>query len=108
MSAALTIARWCWPEEYWKTYGDESDSCLFGTESDFSADDWSDVNAAELVLIERGHAEAYGRALWERTADVPRNTPGMWMKYALIATAPLDARVRAMSAVIEKLEAGRG
>jgi hypothetical protein len=61
----------------------------------------SNVRNAERVLIERGHAEEYGRALIRELNLYPL---GSDEDAALCATAPLDARLRAMAAVIRGLE----
>lgn len=113
--AVLRIVRFCWPHGQW--FMDSSVTLVAfdrspvhqakGAAGYFDPALGSSVNAAEAVLIERGHAEAYGRALLDVVA-----TPELADKegkadpalFAALATAPLDARVRAMAAVIEKLE----
>ena len=101
--AAFKIARWCWPE-----------AANAKTESDYAkkdraigqqlARDWPTIRAAELVLIERGLAEEYGRKLLDEICDA-RDTWSENEAASLCATAPLDARCRALLAVIEKQEA---
>lgn len=131
-SDALLIARWCWPkcdwtdgaweagdgrdvfkDEAWRrrTYvgdhGLENEVEVFGTRDQHA----SIVHAAERVLIERGHAEAYGKALWREI--YPRGDPrvgefaaGLLIPFdvAFHATIVLDVRVRAMAAAIRALD----
>lgn len=66
-------------------------------------------HAAELVFIERGLSEEYGRELqdqlWPNAKHVTCIIPPSFEAYiAAAATAPLDSRVRAMVAVIDSLE----
>lgn len=115
-SDALTIARWCWPGRTWREgrYGVDDIGIETADGFRFKDDPKSllvtrpeDVHAAERVLIERGHAEAYGLALhalvvceqpWDgKRGIIPDITAN---EIAQLATAPLDARVRAMVAVI--------
>ena len=114
--AALIIARWCWPGRNWYTIADDDgahpiwdDPCShcgerkrpkrtsFYIESD-------DIRVAELVLIERGLAGEYGDALAEEL-DVYCNhnwEDNPSPAFAKLATAPLDARVRAILTVIDE------
>lgn len=119
MSAALVIARWCWPELPWEqaisdvqdvrteVAGEvqalmDCDKCGHADDRFWNAHDAKDVTAAERILIERWHADAYGMALCDDFEWVHADLS--MAEVAKIATAPLDARVRAMAAVIEKLE----
>ena len=121
--AALIVARWCWPEECQRnetrcdlvvsngTYAlSVFDPTCFG-----SGNFMLDTRAAELVIIERGLAEEYGRTLAialgfnECGEAMMRNDVCSFTRTdyvnaadcALLATAPLDARIRAMLAVIQ-------
>ncbi len=127
-SDALVVARWCWPSERWSetAYVDRDGVRRVGAlqgarPTRFCSEEHEDVADAERVLIERGHAEAYGRALWvevlddvssneEEKADTRRS--GMLdihrgADFANLATAPLEARVRAMAATIRDLESDK-
>lgn len=102
---ALTVARWCWPEpDEWTV----SDMPYVIRDTDdgrmpecFDPSSPHDVHEAEDVLIERGHAEAYGA--WLTSELFGRQVVNTSERAALIATAPLDARVKAMAAVIRWL-----
>lgn len=108
MNDAMTIALWCWPAEVKpnmvKPKGEFSVIV-------FSVDDWSEselnrygVHDAERILTERGLAEEYGRALERELSDsFDDDGEPTWADSARMATAPLDARVRAMAAVIRSL-----
>lgn len=104
-SDALVIARWCWPEPDEWTVSDMPwvirDTDDGQTPDCFDPSSPHDIADAERVLIERGHAEAYGRALaFELSID---GYDDLWEFCAAAATAPLDARVKAMAATIRGL-----
>ena len=108
--AALRIARWCWPERQWISNPDNIDHAIAYSEDPhgwyWDATELDDVRAAEQVVIERGLAEEYGRALCIATkAIICIDDDLQYDGIAAIATAPLDARVRALLTVIEKQEA---
>ena len=89
--AELRIARYCWPE-----VDGEIGIGLRAHNPAYWPHDW--IQQAELVLIERGLAHQYGKALQATFTERARTKEEA---VAWIATAPLDARVRAMLAVIE-------
>jgi hypothetical protein len=112
-SDALTIARWCWPEDEGDDYyGPKATFCLGmeellrGEKQDGLAM-WA-VRAAERIVMELGHAKTYGRELARHFGF---KTPILMddggaehsIRLAMAATAPLDVRVRAMAAVIRSL-----
>ena len=119
MSDALKIARFCWPGKEWRIgtvdgtlYWKDGNS--FNLDASWNPNDLNEIAVAEAVLIERGLGEEYGMQLFRHTQhtaieasyDDGRN-PGVEADYhdlAMIATAPLDARVRAMVKVIKKEE----
>ena len=101
--AALRIARWIWPTAEWQLLCGKahSDTHRVGLDS-WS---WNDVHFAEGVIIKRGLSEQYGRALLTALGwPWPNDEPVLTSKVAEIATAPLDARVSAILAVIEQQE----
>lgn len=117
MSDALTIARFCWPERSWRHDTDGiapddvviSDGPEFAIYRDFTEID--DVRVAELAVIERGLAKEYGKALLVELGMRGQEGDGSWtismlpgIDHAKLATAPLDARVRALAAVIRAQE----
>lgn len=104
-SDALTIARWCWADKPWQHFSDTACSAWTSTKSlDWMAvDSWKEIHAAE-----RGLAEEYGRALYHELSGEDWD-PGALLEffadqYTKTATAPLDARVRAMAAVIREAQ----
>jgi hypothetical protein len=100
--AALVIARWCWPNEPWNLSANMRLATGAITGRPFYPDRMDDVHAAELVVIERGLAEEYGRALaFDLWPTEPKPKFTFSIALALAATAPLDARVRALVAAIE-------
>ncbi len=116
-SDALAIARFCWPEQTWEPFRDSTEAHAVNELGEcagphFSGRTRAGLALAECALVERGHAEAYGRALvkeirWDGP-ELPAETPSgavLFGWYAHLATAPLDARVRAMAAVIRSLPA---
>lgn len=115
-SDALLIARWCWPGRTWREGPNGVDDIIVETDAGIRFKDdpksflvcrHEDVSAAESVLLSRGHAVAYGRELWIEFvgSDADRFGVDGWARYAWVATAPLDCRVRALAAVIRELEA---
>jgi hypothetical protein len=107
----LKIVQFCWPDDGWHTVDGEDGKpsmLLFSEAGDHWGCYWpQNVSAAELALIERGLAEEYGRALAIEMRWCGRD--GRWTGWlgsteqiAEAATAPLDARCRAMLAVVEK------
>jgi hypothetical protein len=115
-SDALTVARFCWPENTW--HATESYWCPHVARripalrsSRFEADNRSHVAEAERILIERGHGAAYGRALWEELRSslpdrvrAPELKEDQWEQMAAIATAPRAVRLRAMAETIRNLK----
>jgi hypothetical protein len=106
-SDALTIARWCWPEEQWhQNYANVLPSTAGGIGFDDTSMDDPDgyfaVSDAERVVIERGHGRAYGLALLDHL-DIGITA---WCSdhAEVIATAPLDARMRALAATIRAVQ----
>ncbi len=102
----LALARFCWPGQ-----------THLGIRCALIAQDLNHCAAAEAVLIERGLGEEYGGELARQlerdgrpmgidpTQDMVR-VYSRWILHA--ATAPLDARVRAMVQVVRAEEAKRG
>lgn len=117
MNDALTVARWCWPQELpdgwiWCDDGTYSLAIFDPDSADCNGNDQAlhGVRDAERVLIERGHADAYGKAI-ARELDQESYLPGAsfavttsWFMLAMIATLSPAARIRAMAAVIRTLE----
>lgn len=121
-SDALVVCRWCWPCCEWKEApeidGEKAArhvvdymSCKRGHPmGDFTLadDDFYGVNCAERVLIERGLAEAYGRELVAELGIRTFSGGGGWTEPWAIAVhaaaAPLDARIRALAAVVRAQE----
>jgi len=108
MSDALEIARWAWPDKRWSERIDRSTACVWidlkrSASGEFDVGRFDSLQDAELVLIERGLAEEYGQKLWAEVWDRPFGL-GNGLSIARIATAPLDARVRAILAVIRAQE----
>ena len=111
--AALTISRWCWSTLQWESTARWTALGRAGSDSSplrrFDTNIYEDVRAAELVLIERGLAEEYGEALFndlypvrrDGLKDLPRAVPAWRPWLAEVATAPIEARARAILAVIE-------
>lgn len=121
---ALTVARWCWPEQTWGidhkgqvySHGVQCFSCGHiewgkdGTKTHMLVTH-ADIADAERVLIERGMAEAYGFELAKTCGLCVGYAPhyrgnmerDLCLAYAKAATASLDARVRAMAATIRLL-----
>jgi hypothetical protein len=109
-SDALLIARWCWPgveyrEDEWGNAVEVLDC-----QNLFLRNDWRAIHHAERILIERGHAEAYGKALMQQDGIEIHYCDSNSMsdhefcaEAAKLATAPLDARVRALAATIRAL-----
>ena len=107
---ALRIVRWCWPERVWVRDPDGIDPDLaysdgppFSIYRDFTERD--DVAHAERVVIERGLAEDYGCALVDELGfggPPGPDGPSLYEVWGKIATAPIEARVRALLAVIEQ------
>jgi hypothetical protein len=98
----LALARFCWPEQAWATrvVGDPK----------FTPDS---VAAAEAILIERGlgsaYADALGKLVCMEWVQVNGQAAVLTSQEILcIATAPLDARVRAMVQVVRAEEAKSG
>lgn len=106
MNDALTIARWCWPDANEWRMSETGDWALRDTDDGRLPDSFDpsipyDVIYAEEVVIERGLRRQYGNELHKIVAEesgVGDFPDGDWD--ATIATAPLDARVRAMAAAI--------
>lgn len=90
----LALARFCWPHE----------AVWFCPESP------AHVSAAEAVLIERGLGIRYIRQLAKALRFVPAPDGHRYSETdaMILATAPLDARVRAMVQVVRAEEAKRG
>lgn len=112
MSDALTIARFCFPETHWVMREDEGVAIDWGLESFTHAElaessgplwnpqDRADVSAAESVVIERGLAEQYGRALaHELWPENPHCT--FAVAIAQVRTAPLTVVIRAILSAID-------
>ena len=102
--AALKIARWCWPKTAEFIARDMGIVRLI--EADGGYRDWcvyltDHVHAAELVLIERGHAHQYGKELQATFTERARTKEEA---VAWIATASLDARCRAILSTIDSYE----
>ena len=97
---ALTVARWCWPED---SLG--AQDCIRSF-MEFDGDHRDFIAAAEAVVRERGLGEEYGRGLL--------GVLGFWRGLALlnfdematIATAPLHARLAALAAVAREAQRG--
>lgn len=119
VSDALTIARWCWRARQWSLSPDNrvrtspdigSPACfdpsmMDGHVSEFETE--YGVSSAEAVLIERGLAEEYGNAICVELCVEGRGKD-LGTQCAMIATAPLAARVCALAAVIRAQEAKHG
>jgi hypothetical protein len=102
-SDALTVARWCWP--------DDDDWTSAWREQELGDEDRLQISEAERILIERGHGAAYGRALWEELRSslpdrvrAPELKEDQWEQMAAIATAPRAVRLRAMAETIRNLK----
>lgn len=112
-SDALTVARWCWGDRPWHMHTSESVWPCWHQDQEsavFCGDYGADVAAAERILIERGHGEAYGTALIREIAP-PWPIRGPTVSFAYLgeaacafATAPLAVRLRAMAEVIRHLQ----
>ena len=102
MSDALKIAKWRWPKSVWDWTVYDDGSGAINREHKFDAQHHGDVHEVELVLIERGLAEQYGlyllAELFGRAGVALTDLPD---RATRIATAPLDARIRALVAVID-------
>lgn len=119
MTDALKIARFCWPAREWVADDEKFVRSLpcSGQDMGFTLDEtdgaycemlslplWR-MRDAELVLIERGLADGYA---WYLLDELDLYTPKEINKDCVLdvawkcATAPLDARVRAMVAVIDQ------
>jgi hypothetical protein len=114
-SDALTVAKWCWPTIGWRP-GRHGDINYAAADCNLNAlgsrvwsplQDANDANCAERVLIERGLASAYGKALLQQDGieihycdSHSMSDPEFCAESAKLATASLDARVRAMAAVV--------
>lgn len=110
MSDVTEIAAWAWPDGKW------SFSCgvCVRLDSPDDTDDWDPANRDDVAFMEdrfigRGLAEEYGRALlealWGDCADFDEcagvsSYSLVYAQAAHLATAPLEARVRAMLNVI--------
>lgn len=110
---ALTVARWCWPDEPhnpgFRLLADKTFAL-----SVFDPEEWEGsersqfgVRSAESVVIERGLAVQYGATLLAALdgADLYSgggryDLDGYWL--ARLATAPIGARLRALAAVIRR------
>lgn len=120
MSAALTIARFCWPDGTWKlragTPGEpaavrvdhlgspvlESPVHEPGVWTHFSETNLHDIAAAEVRIVELGLRAAYGRALLDHFGHyVAARGKELELLAVDLAVAPSDVRVKAMLAVIE-------
>jgi hypothetical protein len=123
-SDALTVARWLPGSTPAHALDAEPE---LGIPATFDPRSWEShdharfgVRDAERVLVERGHEEAYGKALAHAVlVDSPMidRTPcgarDVWWRMsgedaAAIAMAAPEVRVRAMAAVIRAIEATRG
>ena len=115
--AVLRIVRFCWPgfDPDLQPVSDGTHIIATFAPESWTADDFScyGVRDAERILIERGHAEAYGREVFEALNSRSRygglslcdaDYEPRFDVLAQFITLSLDARVRAMAAVIEKLE----
>ena len=101
--AALRIARWIWPTAEWQLLCGKAHSDTHRVGLDLWS--WNGVHFAEGVLIKRGLAKAYGGALVaELTGQAQLDSFSGFEEIALVATAPLDARVRALLVVVEEQE----
>lgn len=122
--AALTIARWAWPERRtWRAVETQAfpharaeaellvhrcGECGMPKpwnieRTRFSIDEPEDVHVAELVVIDRVGREVHGRALLHELL-LERYTWSEGETASLCATAPLDSRVRALLEVIRAQE----
>lgn len=114
----LALARFCWPYAGWNmsVIGLAStNTTKAACPAYFSAGSRDAVAAAEAILIERGLGEEYGRAFaaemrwtgkyWSPHLSANKD-PLRLMGDAIAAclNAPLDARVRAMVAVVRAQE----
>ena len=100
--AALRIARWMWPAAEWRSLCGRAHSDTH-RELRFDPWSWSNVHLAELALIERGLADVHGRAILS-TLGFGHGQQCHGVMASRIATASLDARVRALLVVVEEQE----
>ena len=105
--AALRIARFCWPNEPWMM--SENMRLAFGriTGRAWYPDRIDDLADAERVIVERGLGERYGEALIEEIDGIYTERQTLEAMFAIIRTAPLDAILRALFAVVEEQEKKR-
>lgn len=120
----LVIARWCWPDRSWRAWGRSEQAEVYRESDGLCMAEWwpcdglgyrESIADAEKILIERGHADRYGReparALypdgesWMEGARFAVTTT--WHIIGKLATAPLDVRVKALAAVIRSLAEAR-
>ena len=102
--AALRIARFCWPHSEWILSepllvwerGRGHRTLCFGEESS--------LRLAERAIVERGLGERYGEELIEAVDGIYTERQTLEAMFAVIRTAPLDAIVRALLAVVEAEE----
>ena len=112
---ALEIARFAWPENtphFWRAMPGTSVALRYGSATPlvFDLDDLAEVHAAELAVIERGHEDQLGMAICaeifgrvhERDA-IRIVQPVYFSDAARLATAPIDARLRALLRVAREV-----
>ncbi len=109
----LALARFCWPDREWTScpIGARTRRRLDATmDAHWSAGKRDHVSAAEAVLIERGLGIRYIRQLAKALRFVPAPDGHRYSETdaMILATAPLDARVRAMVEVVRQHEHARG
>ena len=90
----LEIARFAWPDGHWES--SEMGSLLNPIAGrTFSCRRWQDVHAAELAVIEEGFGAQYGVAL-SAALNIDLDRFRTHLDFAKLATAPIDARLRAL------------
>ena len=109
---ALDVARFCWPEHEWKSLDRGLSACRRAdcrpgwNFTDYltiwRADNREDIAAAERVVVERGLGEEYGKWIAVELGPPPESLERYFGYVAKIATAPLDARLRALAVVARK------
>jgi len=111
-SDALAVARWAWPEhqvgdgQEWVSTGGFTMSVFSPSEHTGDGFSLHGISDAERVVLARGLAEQYGRALTEQLVsggDIDCaaffRSLHEYVRATMLATAPLSSRLRALAKV---------